>query len=187
LFLVFIAAGAAHAQEFPRWEASGGFSYANVNLAQAGAFSPSSRNFYGFDLAFSFNPNKNIRLLADVGVQSGKTTATPPPMFTKVHLDTSQALFGPQFTLRRRRATAFANLLVGVANTRSQGQSGTLYDDLIRRTNFALGFGGGVDLNWRRLVGVRLFQAEYVPTRLSGSWETHYTLSTGLVFKFGYR
>src|SRR5579864_3745771 len=115
VFVFLAATVAASAQEFPRWEAFGGFSYANVTLGpQASLFNPSNRNYEGFDLNFSFNPNRNIRLLADVGFQFGRTTATPPPPFTKIHLQTTEALFGPQFTLRRPKTTAFANVLAGV-------------------------------------------------------------------------
>jgi hypothetical protein len=172
--------------EFPRWEAFGGFSYANVNLGpQASLFSPSNRNYKGFDLNFSFNPHRNIRLLADVGFQFGKTTATPPPPFTKIHLQTTEALFGPQFTLRRHESTAFGNILVGVTNTRLQGQAGTLYDDLISQNSLTLGLGGGLDVNWTRHVSIRAFQAEYLPTRRRGAWESSYTLTAGVVFRFG--
>jgi len=177
----------AQAQEFPRWEGFGGYSYANINLGpQAGLFSPGARNYNGFDLAFSFNPNRNIRLLADVGFQFGKTTAIPPPMFTKIHLQSTEALLGPQFTLRKRRATLFANTLAGVTNTRLQGQSGTFYEDLLRRNDLTLAFGGGLDVNVTRMIAIRAFQAEYLPVRRGGSWETTYTLNAGVVLRFGF-
>ena len=187
-FALLAATLTARAQEFPRWEAFGGFSYANVNLGpQASLFNPSNRNYEGFDLDFSFNPSRYIRLLADVGFQFGKTSVTPPPPFTKIHLQTTEALFGPQFTLRRHKATAFGNILVGVTNTRLQGQAGTLYDDLIRQNNLTLGLGGGLDVNWTRIVAIRAFKIEYLPTRRSSDWETTYTLATGVVFRFGFR
>jgi hypothetical protein len=138
-------------------------------------------------LNVSFNPHRNIRLLADFGFQFGKTTATPPPPFTKIHLQTTEALFGPQFTLRRPQATAFANILVGVTNTRLYGQAGLLYEDLIRQNSLTLGVGGGLDVNWTRLVAIRAFQAEYLPTRRNGAWKATYTLTAGLVFKLGFR
>ena len=184
---LLLATLAAQAQEFPRWEAFGGFSYANIDLgSQTGAFSPTSRNYYGFDLAFSFNPHRNIRLLLDTSVQLGETTATPPPGFTDVFLNTGQALFGPQFTFRRRRATAFANALVGVNATVLKAHSGGLVIDVVRQTHLALGLGGGVDVNLTRLVVIRAFQAQYVPTHSSGHWYPQYVISTGVVFRFGF-
>lgn len=178
----------AHAQQYPRWEFFGGFSYANVDLGpQAGLFLPTDRNYYGFDLAVSFNPHKNIRLLLlDLGIQQGGSTSTSPPFHTDVL--TSQALFGPQFTVRACKATGLAHALIGVTNTRLvetlPGGFGTV--DAVRRTNLAFGFGGGLDVNWNQLVAVRVFQADYVPTHLSGTWENHFRVSTGVVFRFKY-
>lgn len=189
LLAVILFTTVARAQEFPRWESFGGFSYANVNLGpQASLFNPISRNYYGADLAFSFNPQRNIRLLLmDWGIQGGKSTANPFP-FRKLDLLTTQALFGPQVVFRGRQATVFANSLVGVTNTRLVGTAGGgLFIDLVRRTNLALGFGGGLDVNWRRSIAIRMLQADYIPTRVAGTWEKHYSLSTGVVFKFGYR
>jgi hypothetical protein len=189
--MFLVAAVPACAQEFPRWEAFGGFSYANVNLGpQAGLFVPTNRNYYGVDLNFSFNPNKYIRLLLiDFAVQQGGTNACPSPCpFKSISVLTSQSLFGPQFTVRRSKVTIFGNGLVGVTNTRLVAALGMGdFEDLVRRTNLALGFGGGLDVNWKRRIAIRLFQADYIPTRLAGTWEKHYSVSTGVVFKFGYR
>ena len=187
-FALLAANLTARAQEFPRWEAFGGFSYANVDLGpQASLFNPSNRNYEGFDLDFSFNPSRYMRLVADVSFQFGKTSATPPPPFTKIHLQTTEALFGPQFTLRRHKATVFGNTLVGVTNTLLQGQAGTLYEDLISQNSLTLGLGGGLDVNWTRLVAIRAFQIQYLPTRRGGVWETTFTVMTGVVFRFGFR
>ena len=191
LGMLLVAAVPAYAQEFPRWEAFGGFSYAKVNLGpQAGLFVPTNRNYYGIDLVFNFNPYKNIRLLLiDFAVQQGGTNACPSPCpFKSISVLTSQSLFGPQFTVRRRKATIFGNGLVGVTNTRLVAAlGGGLFDDLVRRTNLALAFGGGLDVNWKRRIAIRLFQADYIPTRLADTWEKHYSVSTGVVFKFDYR
>lgn len=150
--LFLFASVPVRAQEFPRWELFGGFSYANVNLGSAaGLFSPTTKNYYGFDLGFNYNPHRSIGLvLLNTGHHFGKTTATPPPMFTKIHLQTTEALLGPQFTLRGSRTSLFANFLVGLTNTRLQGQAGMLYEDLLSRNSLTLGVGGGLDVNWTR-------------------------------------
>lgn len=190
-FALLAATLTARTQEFPRWEAFGGFSYANVNLGpQAGLFVPSNRNYYGIDLAFSFNPYKNIRLLLiDFAVQQGGTNACPSPYpFKNISVLTSQSLFGPQFTVRRRKVTIFGNSLVCVTNPRLVAALGEGdFVDLVRRTNLALGFGGGLDVNWKRRIAIRMFQADYIPTRLADTREKHYSVSTGEVFKFDYR
>jgi opacity protein-like surface antigen len=187
LTVLLLTTVAARAQEFPQWEAFGGFSYANINLGpQAGIFSPSTKSYYGFDLAANFNPHRIVGLLVDVNFEFGRTTANPPPGFTNVHLQNTQLLFGPQFALRGSKAAAFANVLVGVNNARLQAQSGTIYEDIVRQNDFALGFGGGVDVTLTRRVAIRAIQAEYVPTQRSGRWENQYRVNTGLVFRFDF-
>jgi hypothetical protein len=52
--------------------------------------------------------------------------------------------------------------------------------------NLALGFGAGVDLNWKRRFAIRFVQADYIPARLAGHWESNFRLSTGIVFRFAY-
>lgn len=190
--LVVTAASAAalpaRAQEFPRWEAFGGFSYANVGLgAQANLFGPVSKNYYGLHLGVNFNPYRNFSVvLIDLGIQSRGSRIPPPFHNSNISVDTSQALFGPELKIRTRKANAFAHALVGVTNTRlvELDSFGTI--DLVRKTNLAMGFGGGLDINWKPRVAIRVLQADYIPTRLQGQWHTDFRVSTGIVFSFGY-
>ena len=182
------AAFPAHAQEFPRWECFGGFSYANVGLGpQANLFGPVSRNYYGFHLGVNFNPYRNFSLvLTDLGIQSRGSRMPPPFRNSNNSVVTSQALFGPELKIRTRKATGFAHALVGFTNTRlvETDSFGTI--DLVRRTNLALGFGGGLDINLKYRLAIRVLQADYVPTRLQGKWQSDFRVSMGVVFRFGY-
>jgi hypothetical protein len=186
--LASAAAIPARPQEFPRWEAFGGFSYANVSLGpQVNLFGPVSKNYYGLHLGVNFNPHRNFSLvLTDLGIQSRGSTI--PPVIRKSNNDlvTSQALFGPQLTIRTSKANGFAHALVGVTNARlvESDSFGTI--DLVRKTNLARGFGGGVDLNVSPRLAVRLFQADYVPTRLHGKWQNDFRVSVGVVFRLNY-
>lgn len=174
-----------HAQSFPRWELGAGFSYANINVgSQAGTFSPANRNYYGFDLAFGYNLRRYVSLVTKVGFQFARTTAVPPAEFTKVHLENTEMLFGPQFTLRKRRTTTFANVLVGLNNTTLLLQAGTLYQNTMDRNSIALGIGGGVDVNLPRSLAIRAIHVEYVPTRRNGTWDAQFIISTGLLYRF---
>lgn len=186
--LALAAAIPARAQEFPRVEAFAGFSYANVGLGpQANLFGPVSKNYYGLHLGLNFNPYRNFSLvLTDLGMQSRGSTIHPIIRKTNNDVFTSQALFGPQFTIRTPKANFFAHSLVGVTNARlvESNSSGSI--DLVRKTHLALGFGGGVDLNVSPRLAVRLFQADYVPTRSAGKWQNDFRVSTGVVFRFNY-
>jgi hypothetical protein len=186
--LVSAAAFPARAQEFPRWESFGGFSYANVGLGpQANLFGSVSKNYYGLHLGVNFNPYSNFSVvLTDLGIQSRGSHV--PRLFrnSNNNVITSQALFGPELKIRTRKANGFAHALVGVTNTRlvETDSFGTI--DLVRRTNLALGFGGGLDVNLKPRLAIRVLQADYVPTRLAGKWENEFRVSIGVVFRFHY-
>lgn len=183
LLLVAASALPARAQKFPRSELFAGFSYSNFNLGpQTAAFAPTGHNYYGFDMALSINPKSYLRLfLFDLGWQHGKSVFPEG-------IGNAQVLFGPQFVIRRSRMNAFAHTLFGLTNTHlgGCGFSSPCTVNHANSTNFALGFGGGVDLNWKRRLAVRLVQADYIPARLSGQWENNFRISTGVVFRFAY-
>ncbi len=188
--LFFLLASApAYSQQYPRWEAFTGFSYARVNFGpQTATFQPTGQNYYGMHVNASFNPRSYLRIiLCDFGVQMGKTATNLSP--EHADLRTSQALFGPEFVRRSGTSTAFAHALIGVTNTRLVSSIGgsDIIPDVARRTNLAFGVGGGVDFYWTHLLTVRAVQADYIPARLSGTWENNFRLSSGLVFTFRYK
>jgi len=172
-----------HAQQFPRSELFAGFSYSNSNLGpQTAAFAPRGHNYYGFDMALSINPKSYLRLfLFDLGWQRGHSVFSEG-------IGNAQVLFGPQFVLRRPGMNAFAHTLLGFTNMHLGGCGFSSPCTLHREnsTNFALGFGAGLDLNLRRRFALRLVQADYIPARLTGQWESNFRISTGLVFRFAY-
>ena len=186
---VLLLALPAMAQDYPRWEIFGGFSYANVDLdVQRTLFGGTTldQNFYGLQLAFSYNPHPNLRLLLlDLGIQSQGADVFPG---LGEDVFVSQALFGPQFTLRSQKATAFVHALAGVTTTRlvaSVPLGGSV--DLVRKNSLALGFGGGLDVNWNQRLAIRVFQADYIPARVSGTWQSNFRLGVGVVFKLASR
>ncbi len=180
----------AYAQQFPRWEVFTGFSYAHVNLGeQTGTFQPTDKNYYGIHVNGSFNPRTYLRvILCDFSVQIGGTAAANL-LPGKADVRTSQVLFGPEFIRRSRKSAAFAHALIGVTNTRLVGTIGgvDVIPDIANRTNLAFGVGGGVDFHLTHLLALRAIQADYIPTRLSGSWESDFRATTGIVFTFDYR
>lgn len=186
--LLLLVAGPTHAQQFPRWEGLTGFSYTRINLGQQTAtFQPTDNNYYGMHINASFNPRQYLRvILCDFSVQLGGTTINVAP--ERADVRTSQILFGPEFIRRYERSALFAHTLVGVTNTRLVSRIGgsDIVPDLVNTTNLAFGFGGGVDLHLTRMISLRAVQADYIPTRISGNWESHFRMSAGVVFRLGY-
>lgn len=177
------------AQEFPKWEAFTGFSYARLNLGQQSPlFQPTDPNYYGMEFNAGYNPSPWLRLLlCDFAVELGGTQVDLRPLRTD--LRTTQLLFGPEFVSRPGRATVFGHTLIGLTNTRLVSSVGStdIVPDVAARTNLAFGVGGGVDLGLTRLISVRPVQADYIPTSIAGSWENYFRVSTGVVFRWHYR
>ena len=186
-----LAAGSlcAQAQQFPRWEFYSGLSYAHVDLGpEAPIFQPTDKNHFGIDISGSFNPRRYLRIiLCDFSVQIGDTKVSLPP--EKGDIRTSQVLFGPELVRRSGKAAPFAHALIGITNARLVSTIGgvDITPDLVNHTSLALGLGGGLDFQVHRMFAVRAIQADYIPTRISGSWESHYRLSAGAVWTFGNR
>jgi hypothetical protein len=205
LFALVVAVLAFHAngqegpiasrRQFQRAEVFVGFSYANLSLgSQSSVFAPVDRNYFGTQLAAKLNVRKSIGLRFDFGGQSGESTIPDPLGYeTHMQLETTHFLAGPEFTLRTRKFNTFAHTLLGLTHTSlnqlNQSLNYCLYraicdQPIIHRTNLALSAGGGIDRNWKKHFAIRLFEADYIPTRLSGKWKSHFRVGTGLMLKF---
>lgn len=175
-------------QQFPKWELFTGFSYAHVNLApEAATFQPTDQNYYGMHVNGSFNLRSYLRiLLCDFSVQIGGTHVNVAP--ERADVRTSQILFGPEFVWHSGKASVFGDALIGMTNARLVSRIGgsDIVPDLVNHTSLAFGLGGGVDFQVSRMFAVRAVQADYIPTRISGNWENHFRMSSGIVWTFGY-
>lgn len=189
LLITNAASLTAHAQNYPRWELFTGVSYAHVDLGpEAVIFQPTDKNHFGMDLSGSFNPRHYLRIiLCDFSVQLGDTKISLAPEHADVR--TSQVLFGPEFVRRAGAAAPFVHALIGVTNARLVSSIGgsDITPDLVNHTSLAFGLGGGLDIRLHPRFALRAVQADYIPTRISGSWESHYRFSSGIVWTFGER
>ena len=179
----------SHGQQYPRWELFTGFSYAHVNLGpEIGIFQPTDQNYYGMHVNGSFNPRRYLRiLLCDFSVQIGGTTVNVAP--EKADVRTSQILFGPEFVRRSGRVAPFGHSLIGITNARLVSRIGgsDIIPDVVNHSSLAFGLGGGLDFQMSRMFALRAVQADYIPTRISGTWEHHFRISSGVVWTFAYR
>jgi hypothetical protein len=187
-FTIAVVSLRSFGQEYPKWEGFTGFSYAHVNLGPAAAtLQPTDQNHYGLHVNGSFNPRRNLRiLLCDFSVQIGGTSINVAPEHADVR--TSQILFGPEFVWRSEKISAFSHTLVGMTNARLVSRIGgsDIVPDLVNQTSLAFALGGGVDVHLTRMIALRAVQADYIPTRISGTWENHFRVSSGVIWSFDY-
>lgn len=196
----------ATAQDYPKAEIFGGFSIFNGSLAIGGHDDISSilgtgnghippgwslegntlrRNerdqFYGFQVNAAGNFHEKFGLVADFGWQHKDLYGESFEVY--------EYLFGPRFSMRADRATVFAHALFGGTGLQ-YGGSEYLFDfsadDDFSDNSFAMGFGGGVDVNAGNRFAIRVVQFDWTPNRMSGDWSaSHFRLGFGIVYKTG--
>lgn len=160
------------AQEFPRVEVFGGYSYLHFKPEGATGLNLN----YGWNSAMQFNVNRLIGFKADVSGHYGTPVAG-------VNLNSYSFLFGPVASNRFKEATVFVHALAG-ANRISTSPTQPGFPD----TSFAMAFGGGVDINATHHVSVRAIQVDYLFTKHGTAPENvqnNIRVSAGVVFQFG--
>ena len=94
------------------------------------------------------NLNQNFGIVGDFGAQF------------KNDVSFIEYMGGPRFTFRMEKASFFAHALLG-GMTRSYHGS---------ESAFAMGFGGGVDVNINERFAVRVIQFDWIPIVDEGDW-----------------
>jgi len=170
----------AQAQEAPRTEFFGGYSY--MRLEDNGV-DGQDRDLNGYNVSGAVTVfKKYLSLKVDISGHFGDFLVNQVP-----RIDQGQTLFlgGPQITLRKNeRFQPFAHVLFGAARRKLEADAIGL--DLTD-TGFAFAAGGGVDVSTPlgKKVAVRLVQADYVRTRINDVSFGNLRISTGIVVRLG--
>ena len=179
-----------HSQERNYVDLFIGASYGKLALgSETALFAPRSRNFYGLEFSAKLNLHKNVGIiLLDAGILYGRTKI-PSPLGSQFDANTSlqsyQFLFGPEGAYRHRKVELFGHGLFGANHTAVVWDIGSNNNPtLIGRTHFALGAGVCLDVRFKEHLAYRVFQADYIPTLVSGRWEKNYRVNTGVVVRF---
>ncbi len=178
--LLLLGAAGARGQIATPIDAFVGYSYFHTNAppGECGCFSMN-----GGTGELSTLLGHGISALADVGgYYQGNVDKTGRT------LQVETFLFGPRFSTHHwRKVTLFGESMFGG----SMG-IGTLYETSATTSGsasgFSLGAGGGVDLNVSPRISVRVFQADYIMTRMPNSFDNtqnNLRLNFGVVFHFG--
>lgn len=160
--LLFFAS-CAFAQDVPKVELFGGYSYMNVNPTG----STFSINTSGWEGAVNYNFNSRLGIVGDI---SGHYCCSGQ----SIH----NFMVGPQISYRAEKYTAFFHVLGGGSHAVGLTQTDT---------NLAFAVGGGVDYNVRPSLAIRVGQLDYVPTHFLGNWQHNFRASGGIVFRWGKR
>jgi opacity protein-like surface antigen len=183
------------AQEAPKAEVYGGYSFANLELPGARA------NANGWNASVTANFNRWFGLVTDFGGLYGASTSmtvvvpctapcTPRTFRDSFNAKVHTFLFGPQFSWRREKFTLFAHFLAGGARFNSTATFRLIVPpesaNQFSSSNFAaaLALGGGVDYKLGDRWAWRV-QTDYLQSALFTTTQNNFRLSTGIVIRFG--
>jgi len=177
------SAPSAQAQDAPKWEIFGGYTYMRANIIVSGA----SFNMNGGSGSVAYNLTNWFGLVGDVGVTHQGAVAGKPFSLTVTTYE-----FGPRVSWRNHtHLTPFAQVLIGgghAGGTLYTTSLGTGLAPLGTSNDFNFTAGGGVDWKINHGFSVRLAQAEYLHTQFlnaNNNSQGNFRLSTGVVFSFG--
>ncbi len=192
----------------PKYEASLRYSYFSTGGKGDGIISDqfntrSGQN--GLGGSFAINRVRKFDIVADFSYQHKDLTIGAlsvggvPLSEARTKLSSLVFLFGPRLSSGSDEANFFVHALAGAIH-RAAESTGLLSaggQNLSTRvdsssTDFALGFGGGADIRATKHVKVRLFQFDYIPSRVASDslagerqWSHNYRLQAGIVIGWG--
>jgi opacity protein-like surface antigen len=177
----------AMAQDAPKVEVFGGFSFVKVDTSTAlkgTTFDWLDLNLKGWNGSIAINGNKWAGFVADFGGYYGVTVTNPSKPISGAWMDyrIQSIMVGPRITLSRGKASPFVHALFGYAGVRTSASH-----IVNSERDFAMAIGGGVDVNLNSRVAIRAVQLDSFMARtvLTGNFAKNLRLSTGVVFKLG--
>lgn len=165
--ILMAAVLAATAQENPRFELFGGYSYLHVGSShQQKAF-----GLNGWNGQATVNLNRWLGATADFAGNYGS------PFAVSIHNYTY--MFGPTLSYRTQHVVPFAHALFGGGHV--SGKIGGLSSS---QNAFAMAIGGGADIPLATHFGIRLAQLDWVRTQYFSTSQNGFRVSTGVMFNF---
>lgn len=181
---VFASAMVVSAQETaptPKVEAGLNYSYTRVNPG-SGFGSYNTNGGFG---DFEYNFNKTFGAVADLGGSYAGTVDGIPYNNT-----TFEYLFGPRINLRYSRFNPYVQALFGGARFSNGWNPGAFFPATgTSQNNFAMAFGGGLNVRMSDHLALRPFEVDYFATRLTPAnvsyLQNDLRYAAGVVFTFG--
>ena len=157
----------AAAQEIPKAEVFGGYSWAGGN-------------FHGWNAAVMGNVTKRFGIVADFSGHYGSELDGA----ILIKKDGHSFLFGPRFSFRGKRLTPFFYGVFGV--TRFAESAVISGQHLSAVSNgFSLATGGGLDVRVNDRIAVRAFQLDYFRPIINDEPSNRGRLAFGVVLRLG--
>ena len=164
--LVFIALFPALAQEVPKAEVFGGYSWAGGN-------------FHGWNASVAGNVTKRLGIVADFNGQYGSEFG-----LVRIKQDAHSFLLGPRVSFRGKKFTPFVYALFGATRFH---ESATINGQKLSDsdTGFSSALGGGLDVKVNDRLAIRAFQIDYFRPNFFGEAHNRGRLAFGVVLSLG--
>jgi opacity protein-like surface antigen len=160
-----------YTQGASRVEVAGGFDYLHTTRVELCCF-----GMKGFSGTFAYNHNNNVAGVVDVRSASAGNIAG-----IGENLRLTTVMVGPRLTLRGKRLSPYAQLLVGL------GRGSSNYP-VNNGSAWAFSLGGGMDMRIKPHISWRVIEVTDLLTQIkngSNNQQSSVQLSTGIVFGFG--
>jgi opacity protein-like surface antigen len=140
-------------------------------------------NLNGWNASVAINGTKWLGFLADFGGYYGNQGSPEENADVKLY----SIMFGPKASIRIGAVTPFVQALFGYARVTADMEMDDVTEQVFRENDFAMSFGGGVDINLNDRIAIRPAQLEYFTIKAgsTGDFADHFRFSTGVVFKLG--
>jgi outer membrane immunogenic protein len=175
---LFALLPSAYAQEFPRAEVFGGYSYLNIDTEGVG----DRVSAHGWAASATVNVNSWLGVMADFSGHYKPDCASLSGLTCRDY----SYLFGPKLSHRLpdSKAVPFGYGLVGAHNV-----GAGLLGVTVSQNSFAFAVGGGFDYAVTRNISIRVAQVDYLFTRhlqqIGGTHQNNIRAAAGVVFAFG--
>jgi hypothetical protein len=165
--LCFVALVPAMAQDVPKAEVFGGYSW-------------SGGNFHGWNASVTGNITRRFGIVADFSGHYGSDPGGPILVKQVAH----SFLFGPRFAFPGKRLMPFVYALAGV--TRFQESANISGQRLSAVSNgFSLAIGGALEVKVNDRIAIRAFQLDYFRPIINDEPNNRGRLAFGVVFRLG--
>ncbi len=175
--------------DFPNAEFFIGFSHNRIDT-QVDEFDEDENPFddreglNGFDTQVTANINRYFGVKGDISGHYKSDTFDFDGSQFKAKTQLYNFLAGPEVKARNSsRVTPFAHALFGVGHTRVRFSADDFDDTTESETDFAMAFGGGIDVSVNDKISLRVIQADYNPTFFGDTRQDNIRLSFGVIFK----
>ena len=179
--VLLLFTGVLNAQENPKYELFGGYSYLRE----------SSINFNGWEGSGAYNFSRWIGVKLDA--DGHYWSATTRSRIFSINDNFHDILVGPQFSWRQKRFTLFAHTLFGYSRFHNHFVARDLpppfpnpQSQTTNTNGLGVALGGGADWNLTKSWAVRT-QLDYLQAAAIQDRSDNLRFSTGVVYRFGKR